>query len=61
MPLPSPSPPPKKKTQIKASLLKVCGISVVMVGKTLIANQCFQCSSSNKLGFAKVPKYHYKS
>ena len=36
----SPPPPPPEK-QIKASLLKACGFSVVMFGNTLIANQCF--------------------
>ena len=35
------SPPPPQEKQIKASLLKACGFSVVMFGNTLIANQCF--------------------
>ena len=34
-------PPPPQQKQIKASLLKACGFSVVMFGNTLIANQCF--------------------
>ena len=36
-----PHPLPPKKIQKKASLPKVCGFSFVMVGKTLITNQCF--------------------
>ena len=39
-----PSPPLPRKQNYKglpSSLLKACGFSVVMVGKTFIVNQCF--------------------